>query len=337
MWLQGDTLVNVWYFLLGFILALYVILDGFDIGVGILSLFIDRRQSRAVLMSSLSTVWDANEAWLIIWGGALFGAFPLAYATVFNALYIPITGLLVSLIFRGISFEFYSLAGRKRIWSLAFGLGSLGAAIFEGCILGGVLSGIRVDRNGMFAGGLFDWVNSVSAVVVIDVIAGFSLLGATYLIYKTERKIQEAARKWTLIFSIVVFTLAMVTAFLLPVIDPEMAASLLAHARPAELLAVFLTNALFIVALVICLERRSEPFPFIFALLVFLVTFGALWTAEYPYLVPGAITAHMAAARHNTLEFMLAGIGPVIPVIMTYNFYIYRVFRNKVREGEGYY
>jgi cytochrome d ubiquinol oxidase subunit II len=330
---EPSVAAIVWFILLGFILALYVMLDGFDMGVGILSLLIRQSQRRTVLMSSLSTVWDANEAWLVIWAGALFGAFPLAYATSISALYFPVTLLLFSLIFRGISFEFHSLARRKRIWGLAFGLGSLGAAIAEGMILGGVLSGIRVDSRGIFSGRLFDWLTWTTVVVTVEVVTGFAMLGASYLVLKTEGELQETVRKMAVWFSLGAFLLAAVTAFFLPSVNPGMAARLLVGVRNPALIGIFLVSSGLFVVLLVSLYLRKDRLPFACALLVFFVTFSALWWAEYPYLLPGSITISMAAARPDTLIFMLIGIGPFIPIILAYNYFIYRVFRGKVQAG----
>jgi cytochrome d ubiquinol oxidase subunit II len=325
-----SYLADVWFYLLGLILALYVMLDGFDLGVGIISLFTSKESRKSILMSSLSAVWDANEVWLVIWGGALFGAFPLAYSTVMNALYLPVILLLISLIFRGISFEFRQLSSNKRIWSFSFGAGSLLAAIAQGTILGGTLTGIKVDSSGNFAGLLFDWVHGTTVIVILEVIAGYILLGSTYLIMKTTGIVQKHNRSVALFAACVVFLFALYTAFFVPLTGNALIIALLRGPHTPYLFALLGLSGILFALLIYSLIKQNERLPFILSLLIFLFTFGGLWSATYPYLLPGAVSVDMAASRPNTLLFMLVGIGPIIPIIMVYNFYVYKVFRHKV-------
>jgi cytochrome d ubiquinol oxidase subunit II len=283
-------------------------------------------------MSSLSAVWDANEVWLVIWGGALFGAFPLAYSTVMNALYLPVIVLLISLIFRGISFEFRQLSNKKRIWSLSFGAGSLLAAIAQGAILGGTLTGIKVDSNGNFSGLLFDWVHLTTIIVILQVIAGYILLGATYLNMKTTGALQKHNRAIAIYAASIVFLFALYTAFFLPLTGNALTIALLRGPHTPYLFALLALSAVLFTLLIYSLTKHHERRPFIFSLMLFFFTFGGLWSAAYPYLLPGAVSVDMAASRPNTLLFMLIGIGPVIPVIMFYNIYVYRVFRYKIED-----
>jgi cytochrome bd ubiquinol oxidase subunit II len=330
-----SNLADVWFYLLGLILALYVMLDGFDLGVGILSLFTGKESRKSILMSSLSAVWDANEVWLVIWGGALFGAFPLAYSTVMNALYLPVMLLLISLIFRGISFEFRQLSSKKRIWSFSFGAGSLLAAIAQGTILGGTLTGIKVNSSGNFDGLLFDWVNGTTFIVILEVIAGYVLLGASYLNMKTTGTFQKYNRIIALSVACVVFLFALYTAFFLPLTGNSLTIALLRGPHTPYLFALLGLSTILFALLIYSLVKHNERFPFILSLLIFFVTFGGLWSATYPYLLPGALSVDMAASRPNTLLFMLVGIGPIIPVIMVYNFYVYKVFRYKIGDDKS--
>ena len=178
-------LVDVWLGFLGLFLTFYVVLDGFDLGIGVLSLFVKEQERRGIMLASLSTVWDANETWLIVLGGALFGAFPVAYGVALHSLYLPIITMIFALALRGVSFEFRAHANRRGIWDLCFGLGSLVAAICQGFALGGLISGTHV-QNGQFVGGPFDWFSGFSVIVAVGVVFGYCLLGATYLIIKTE-------------------------------------------------------------------------------------------------------------------------------------------------------
>jgi cytochrome d ubiquinol oxidase subunit II len=181
---------NIWFFLIGLMLVLYVVLDGFDLGVGILSLFTSDEEHRGVMMASLGSVWDANETWLVVLGGALFGAFPLVYGLTLHALYIPVMLMIFGLIFRGVAFEFHAHARRKWPWGVAFGAGSLVAAACQGVILGAVIGGLSVHEN-RFTGGLWDWLHPFPLLVAAGVISGYALLGASFLIVKTTGEIQQ--------------------------------------------------------------------------------------------------------------------------------------------------
>jgi len=325
-----SDLSTVWFYLLGFILALYVMLDGFDLGVGIISLFGGRSERRSLMMSSLSAVWDANETWLVIWGGALFGAFPLAYAVSMSALYIPVTFLLLALIFRGISFEFHSHSRNKRVWAIVFGAGSLIASISEGTILGGTLSGISVDKTGNFTGGPFDWFQIYTPVVILEVVAGFVLLGSTYLVIKTTGELQKTNRKIAMVSSWIVFAFSIITAYLISHLHAAIFEKMNIGAHGEIVLITFSISAVLFCALQYSLYKKLERLPFVLSLLIFFVTFTGLWIGVYPYLLPGAVTVGMAASEPNTLLFMLVGIGPIIPVIIGYNGYVYHVFKSKV-------
>jgi hypothetical protein len=183
-------LPQAWFVILGIFLLLYVMLDGFDLGVGILSLAADDEERRGILMASLGNVWDANETWLVLMGGALFGAFPLAYGTILTALYIPICMMVFGLIFRAVAFEFRQHSNRKTFWNYAFGAGSFLAALAQGFALGAVLGGIAVDEAGHFVGTTWDWLDGRSILVALTLIQGYILIGSTYLIMKTEGELQ---------------------------------------------------------------------------------------------------------------------------------------------------
>ncbi|NET74235.1 MAG: cytochrome d ubiquinol oxidase subunit II, partial [Sphaerospermopsis sp. SIO1G2] len=179
-------LPQVWFVILGLFLFLYVLLDGFDLGVGILSLTSSNEQRRSLLMTSLGNIWDANETWLVLMAGALFGAFPLAYGTILSALYLPLMVMVVGLILRAVSFEFREHSDNKRFWNFSFGVGSFIAALFQGFALGGVLAGIKVDTDGHFIGGIWDWLTWQSLLTALTLVQGYVLIGSTYLILKTE-------------------------------------------------------------------------------------------------------------------------------------------------------
>ncbi|MFZ2407505.1 MAG: cytochrome d ubiquinol oxidase subunit II, partial [Methylobacter sp.] len=182
-------LANIWFFIIWLIFFLYIVVDGFDLGVGILFLLNRDEKQRTVMMASLGSVWDANETWLVLLIGALFGAFPLVYAIVLHALYIPVMLMIFALIFRGVAFEFRSHAHNKVLWNIAFGGGSLLAAIAQGLAFGGLISGLNVSGTGLDGG--WAWLTPFSLLVAVGVVVGYGLLGATYLIVKTEGELQR--------------------------------------------------------------------------------------------------------------------------------------------------
>lgn len=324
---------NIWFFLIGLMLVLYVVLDGFDLGVGILSLF-TREQHRGLMMASLGTVWDANETWLVILAGALFGAFPLVYGVVLHALYIPIMLMLFGLIFRGVAFEFHEHARRKSVWGLAFGAGSTIAAVAQGLALGTVIEGIEVDARG-FRGGVWDWFSPFALTVGIGVLAGYALLGATYLIMKTEGELQRRSYQRARLASWLMLAAAIVVTLATPLLHPRIAVRW--YSGPTAfyiaLLPLGATAAFFMLQR--SLHRRRESTPFVWSLVIFVLSFAGLAFSLYPYLLPPSVSIANSAANPKTLVFMLSGIGMLLPVMLIYNGYQYLIFRGKVR-GQGY-
>ena len=323
-------LPQVWFFILALFLFLYVILDGFDLGVGILSVTSDGEERRSILMTSLGNVWDANETWLVLMGGALFGAFPLAYGTILSALYIPIFGMIFGLIFRAVAFEFREHADRKYFWNIAFGVGSFIAALFQGFALGSVLAGISVDQAGHFVGGTWDWLNFKSILVALTLIQGYVLIGSTYLILKTRGELQEIHYKTARIAAIT----TLIGAILITVTTPIFYESVRAKLFDESMLFVFATipvlGVLLIWALIRSLNRKEERTPFFFTVLLFLVSFVGLGLIVFPYVIPTQITIYQAAASPSALVFMIIFIGFLIPIMLFYNIYQYVVFRGKV-------
>lgn len=320
-------LANIWYAIIGLILILYVILDGFDLGVGILTLFTRDEEQRTVMMATLGSVWDANETWLVLLGGALFGAFPTVYAAVLHALYVPVMAMLFGLIFRGVALEFRSLARRKAPWNLVFGGGSLMAATAQGLALGGLLGGLPIE-DGRFTAGPWSWLTPYAAVGALGVVAAYVLFGATYLIIKAEGDIQASSfiqAKHAGVF-LIFAALAIIpwTSQLYPHIA-ERWARLPGFYYLAALL------ALAFVMLLRALRKRHESSPFFWSILIFLSSVGLMVLSHYPYIIPAAVTVQEAASPSKTLIFMLTGIGMLMPVMLIYNGYQYLVFRGKVR------
>ncbi len=329
-------LSNVWFGILGLLLVLYVVLDGFTLGVGIISLFQRKEAHREVMSKSLSGVWDANESWLVVFAGALFGAFPPVYGLVLHSLYIPVMLMVVALIFRSIAFEFRSHGRHKQRWNLAFGLGSLGTAVTQGMALGAVLSGIPA-QGGVFTGSIWGWFSPFAAVTALGVLFGYILLGAGYLIVKTEGELQDQAyrvARWSgwLMMAAGAAVSAWTPLRFAYVEERWFSWPNIAYLAPLPLSA---GGAFFM--LLRALRRRYLLSPLMWSVAIFLASFGGLAASIYPYMLPGALTIMESSAAGITLVFMLAGIGFLIPVMLVYNAYQYLVFRGKVSvRSKGY-
>jgi cytochrome bd ubiquinol oxidase subunit II len=314
-------LPQVWFAIIGLFLFLYVMLDGFDLGVGILSLTSSTEESRGILMTSLGNIWDANETWLVITGGALFGAFPLAYGTLLQALYIPIMVMLFGLIFRAVAFEFREHSDRKLFWNTAFGAGSFLAALGQGFSAGGILAGIKVDAAGHFIGSTWDWLSWQSLLVALTLIQGYVLIGSTYLILKTEGELQTVHYRtakiaaWTTLAGTLGITII----------------TLLFQAPLVYLFAAIPILGIILIRLLLqSIEKQQERAPFIWTILLFALTFLGLGLVIFPYAIPDRITIYQAAASPSALVFMIIFIGFLIPIMLFYNIFQYIVFRGKV-------
>jgi len=330
-----NFLPIVWFVILALFLFLYVMLDGFDLGVGILSLTASSEERRGLLMTSLGNVWDANETWLVIMGGALFGAFPLAYGTILSALYIPIFTMILGLIFRAVAFEFREHSNRKVFWNVAFGVGSFIAALGQGFALGSVIQGIRVDAAGHFIGSTWDWLTWQSLLVALTLIQGYVLIGSTYLILKTDGELQKTHFRtarlaaWTTLVGAILITIAVPTFY-------EQARSRLFEQPLIYIFAVIpVLGVLLIYLLLQSLRKEQESAPFVWTILLFLLTFFGLGLVVFPYIIPTQITIYQAAAAPSALVFMLTFIGVLIPIMLFYNIYNYVVFRGKVTESHS--
>jgi cytochrome bd ubiquinol oxidase subunit II len=326
-------LPQVWFAILALFLFLYVMLDGFDLGVGILSLTSSDDERRGILMTSLSNIWDANETWLVLMGGGLFGAFPLAYSTILNALYIPIFVMVFGFIFRGVAFEFRELSNRKLFWNFAFGAGSFTAALGQGFALGAVLEGIKVDESGHFIGSTWDWFSWQSVLIALTLIQGYVLIGSTYLVWKTTGELQETHYKtaklaaWTTLIGAIFITIST------PIFYESARTRLLQQPLVYIFAAIPVLGVLLIWQLLNSLNRKEERAPFVWTILLFLLTFIGLALVVFPYIIPPSITIYESSADPSSLVIMIIFIGFLIPVMLFYNLYQYVVFRGKVTGG----
>lgn len=331
-----ETLAFIWAGLIAFAVLVYVILDGFDLGIGILFPLGCGERERDVMMNSVAPVWDGNETWLILGGGGLLAVFPLAYAVVMPALYIPILTMLLALVFRGVAFEFRWRTRRwKPIWDAAFFGGSTVAAFCQGIALGALVQGIPV-ANRAYAGGWFDWLTPFSVLTGLAVVVGYALLGATWLNMKTEGPLQIAMRQraWWLGGATLglIGVVSIITPFLQPVYFERW------FSLPGSIWTMFVPLLMFSLtwALFSGLNACRDVQPFVAALGLFVVSFIGLGISFYPMMVPPAMTILDAAAPQASLAFALVGAVILLPLILGYTAYAYWVFRGKVREGEGY-
>jgi cytochrome d ubiquinol oxidase subunit II len=328
-------IVDIWIGLLGLTIILYVVLDGFGLGVALLFPLMKNEDERDQLIESIAPVWDANQTWLVFGGGGLFVAFPLLYGVLFTALYIPLFTLLYGLIFRGVSFEFRANAERKRIWDRSFFWGSLLAVLAQGLTLGGVLSGAHTV-NGNFAGGPFDWLTPFSLAAAAGLIAGYLLLGSTYLIIKTGGTVQDRAFRYALRAAPVVLAFQVLMIVWTPFHYPDALHKWLSSPR-IYFIWIFPFLTLFsYYAIIAALRSRRELLPFLWSVVFFLAGFLGFFASIYPHALPPDITFYDAAAEPATLRFTLLGAAIILPVVLGYTIYSYHIFRGKV-VGEGYY
>jgi cytochrome d ubiquinol oxidase subunit II len=326
----------IWAGLIAFAVLAYVVLDGFDLGVGVLFPFFEDQHERNIMTNSIAPVWDGNETWLVLGGGGLMAVFPLAYATVLPALYVPIILMLLGLIFRGVAFEFRFRTKRWRpVWDWGFALGSITAAFMQGIALGALVQGIKIaDRQ--YAGGWWDWLSPFSILTGLAVVVGYALLGATWLNLKTVGPLQAKARRFAIYAGIGTLALIGAVSFWTPFLDPIYFTRWFQW--PTAFFSAFVPLLLAACAFGLWqgLTTGKHLQPFLSALGLFVLSFVGLGISFYPYIVPGALTIKEAAAPDVSLGFLLVGALVLVPIILIYTGYAYWVFRGKVDPNEGY-
>ncbi len=329
-------IATIWAFIIAFAVFVYVVMDGFDLGLGMLfSLFPDK-SDRDVIMNSVAPVWDGNETWLVLGGGGLMAAFPLAYAVLMPALYTPIIAMLVGLVFRGVAFEFRwrTLSERNR-WDIAFAGGSLLATLAQGIALGAILQGVHVEAR-HYAGGWWDWLTPFSILTGLALVAGYALLGATWLVLKTEGELRDKAYhlSWWLLFAMLgaIGAVSIATPFL----HIQYAQRWFSWPNDIFTAPVPIAVAGVAVLLLISLSQKQDNRPFFLSLALFALSYAGLGISMWPYIVPQSITIWQAASPLYSQLFMLIGVAMLIPIILGYTSWAYWVFRGKVRPGSGY-
>ena len=335
---MGIDLSIIWFVIIVFATLMYIVMDGFDLGIGILFPVIRDADDRDVMVNSVAPVWDGNETWLVLGGAGLFGAFPLAYAVIIDALTIPLTLMLIGLIFRGVAFEFRFKAtpAHRPFWDKAFIGGSILATFTQGVVVGAVINGFTVTGR-RFSGGPFDWLTPFTLFCGAGLVITYALLGATWLVMKSEAPLQDkmrAAAKQLLLLMLLV--IAMISLWT-PLAHPAIAERWFTLPNLWFLLPVPLLVAVIGVWLWRTLNQKNRhALPFVLTLGLIFLGFSGLGISIWPHIIPPSITIWQAAAPAQSQGFMLVGALLIIPIILVYTFWSYYVFRGKVQHGEGY-
>jgi cytochrome bd ubiquinol oxidase subunit II len=329
-------IATIWAFIIAFAVFVYVVMDGFDLGLGMLFPLFPSKADRDVIMNSVAPVWDGNETWLVLGGGGMMAAFPLAYAVLMPALYTPMIAMLVGLVFRGVAFEFRGRTQSTRNrWDIAFAGGSLLATLAQGVALGAILQGVHVEGR-HYAGGWWDWLTPFSVLTGIALVVGYCLLGATWLVLKTEGELRDEAYRlsWWLLFAMLgtIGAVSIATPFLhIQYTQRWFSWPNVILTAPVPI-AVAAVTAL----LLRSLANKQDYQPFFLSLALFALSYAGLGISMWPFIVPQSITIWQAASPENSQVFMLFGVALLIPFILGYTAWAYWVFRGKVRHGSGY-
>ena len=329
-------LVPIWTVILALSVFMYVLLDGFDLGVGILFPLAPDDRARDAMMGSVAPVWDGNETWLVMGGIGIFAAFPTAFTIIFPALYFPVLVMLLGLVFRGVAFEFRPTAETgRRHWDRAFFWGSLAATYAQGCVLGQFVLGFHVEGK-RFAGSAFDWVHPFVLAVGAGLVMGYVMLGATWLVMKTEGPLRTWAQRMSRIGLFGVLAFIVMVSVWTPLMHEHIARRWFSWPNIALLAPVPVVTGLLALWLWRSLARGYDNAPFIAAMGLFAMCYLGLAVSLFPYIVPHTLTLWDAAGAPQAQAFLLIGTLFLIPVIFTYTAWSYWVFRGKVRADSGY-
>ena len=333
----ATVLPVVWFGVIGFGVLMYVVLDGFVLGLGILAPFAEDEHQLDHMMNTAAPIWDGNETWLVLGGAGLFAAFPKAYAVVLSGLYLPVLLMLIALIFRGVAFEFRFKAERWRwLWGVAFSAGSIFAAFAQGVILGALVEGMPLDK-GKYVGGAFSWFSPFSMLTGVALVFGYALLGAAWLVMKTEGRLQRIAFDLArpLLVAMLAF-IALVSAWL-PFLRSEVMSAWFEGGRFLWLTPIPVLVAVVAAWLWSSVRRGHETRPFWLVLALFGLCFAGLVVGMWPNLVPPHMTIWEAAAPPSSQGFVLAGLVVILPAVLGYTYWSYSVFRGKVTGEHKYY
>jgi cytochrome bd ubiquinol oxidase subunit II len=327
--------VMFWVAILAVSILLYVLLDGFDLGIGMLFGLTRSEERRHAMLSAVAPIWDGNETWLVVAGVVLWGAFPVVYATLFSAFYLPLLLMLAGLILRGVAFEYRYKTERLRwIWDASFAGGSLVAAFIQGLMVGALVEQLPIS-NGHYTGGEFGWFSPFAVLCGIGLCLGYALLGACWLVKKSEGDLRDAA------YRVIPYLSVGLIAFLVVVFAYALAENLRVVHRWIERPYLFVFPAVGVIAALVAaasVRQRRDGVPYYMVVLIFAAAFGTLAISFWPYMIPFSITIEDAAAPHSSLAFMFWGEGLfVFPLMLLYTIISYTVFRGKVRPTADHY
>lgn len=330
-------LAMIWAGILVFAVFTYVVLDGFDLGIGVLFTFFPAKRDRDLLMNSVAPVWDGNETWLVLGGGGLFAAFPMAYGIYMTALYAPIIAMLLALVFRGVAFEYRWRTQRwERWWDRAFILGSIVAAFSQGIILGAILQGVAVDGRA-YGGGWFGWLTPFTLLTGCAVVIAYTLIGACWLILKTDGDVRQRARLLARNAAGGTVLMIALVSMATPYLETAYYERWFEMPMLLALTPVPITVAILSVLLYRSLNRGDDDLqPFLLTLGLFALSFVGLCVSMWPYIIPTEVTIWDAAAPRSSQLFMLVGAVILLPLILAYTAYAYWVFRGKLDPEQGY-
>jgi cytochrome d ubiquinol oxidase subunit II len=327
----------IWFAIIVFATLMYIVMDGFDLGIGILMPFVKNEKHKDVMVNTVAPVWDGNETWVVLGGAALYGAFPLAYSVIIEALTVPLTLMLIALIFRGVAFEFRfkALENHLQFWDRSFMVGSICTTFFQGIVVGAVIQGFDVE-NRIYVGGQLDWIAPFPIFCGFALIATYALLGSTWLIMKTEGDLQQTMFSFTnKTLAAMVVALVIVSAWT-PLAFPSIAERWFSVPNLYYLLPVPVITGLVCLKTVDSVRKHKERSPFIMALIIVFLGFTGLGVSIWPNIIPPSISIWEAASPEISQRFMLFGAVLILPVILAYTFWSYHVFSGKVKEGEAY-
>ncbi|MFZ0776453.1 MAG: cytochrome d ubiquinol oxidase subunit II [Xanthobacteraceae bacterium] len=325
----------IWAALMGVAVAFYVILDGFDLGIGILFPFAKDDAERDRMLASIAPFWDGNETWLVLGGAGLLVAFPRAYSIIMPAFYLPLIIMLLALVFRGVTFEFRAIAHHKPFWNVAFAAGSTLAGFCQGLVLGGLVQGVKIE-NGVYAGGPFDWATPFGLLCGFGVVAGYALLGACWLMLKTDGDMAARAAEKAKVLLVAVLIFMAAISLYTPLTVPRIAQRWFTMPNLLYLAPLPIVTALVAFADWRWIEARHDVAPFLASIALFLLGYLGLVISTVPYIVPPTLTIRDAAAAPSSQLFMLIGTLILLPMILGYTALTYWLFRGKVREGAAY-
>ena len=332
----ADLLPVLLALVLGFTVVMYVVLDGFDLGIGMLFPFYPAEHDRDLVMNSVAPFWDGNETWLVLGGVTLWAAFPKAFGILMPAVYLPVIVLLLALIFRGVAFEFRWVAKpRQRKWDIAFAAGSTLAAFAQGLVLGGILEEIPV-RDGQYAGTPFWWLSPFSVMCGLALTAGYALLGATWLMLKTTGPVEQRARKLAVPLLAALMAFIVIVSIWTPLQFPRIAHRWFGFPNTLFLAPIPAATLLFAWLCWWGTRRGGTLLPFVSAVVIFLLAFIGLVVSNVPYLVPPVMTVWEAASHPTSQIFYLVGAAILIPMIVGYTAVVFYLFRGKLEPGQGY-